>query len=209
MPNAAEQTRELLKKLLETKFAGNASEAARFLGLDPSSGLLRKWVSGERTPTLTNAAAIYEKLGITLNIPDERTYEYEFIPKHSAKAGAGGSLETSDETEGLYAFRRDWLGRMNIHADKAVLLPVVGDSMEPLLHEGDTLLVDKNATEIMDGHVYVVTLGEELKVKRIYRGLNGIILRSENTRYPDVHVSPPDFETFIIWGRVRWVGKEL
>lgn len=209
MPNAADQTRALLKALVEDKFKKNFSEASRFLGLDPSSGLLRKWVSGERSPTLANAAAIFERLGITLNIPDGPACEYDYIPKHTAKAGAGASLETSAETEGYYAFRKDWLSLNGIYADKAVLLEVVGDSMEPLLKEGDTLLVDKNDTEVMDGRIYVVTLGDELRVKRIQKGLNGLILCSENPRYADINVDWSDLEAFIVHGRVRWFGRML
>lgn len=202
------QAMDILKQYVERVHNNKNNEASRALGLkDPS--ILSQWLNGVRSPRLNAIAPVLDIIGARLLPPNERLLEYEFIPKHSAKAGAGGSLETSDETEGLYAFRKDWLWMKNIHADKAVLLPVVGDSMEPLLKEGDTLLVDKNATELMDGHVYVVTLGEELKVKRIYRGLNGIILRSDNQRYPDVNVEGPDLETLQIWGRVRWVGKEL
>lgn len=197
---------QILKRIFEQK--GSETEAAKTLGV--GNVTLHNWLNprsaNPKTRTLFSAL---DRVGVRLVEPDENLIEYDLIPKARAKAGAGGSLEVSAETEGLYAFRKDWLGMKNIHAAKAVLFDVVGDSMEPLLKEGDTLLIDKNATEIMDGHVYVVTLGEELKVKRIYRGLNGIILRSDNQRYPDVNVEGPDLETLQIWGRVRWVGKEL
>ena len=209
MKNVAEQTREMLARIVAEKFNGNMSQASRFLGVDTQSGLLRKWITGERSPTLLTISAVYERLGITLHIPDEDMAEYDLVPKHAAKAGAGASLETSDATEGLYAFRKDWMLSQGIHAKNAVLLDVVGDSMEPLLHDGDSLLIDKQDTEIRDGKIYVVTLGEELRVKRIYRSLDGIILRSENQRYPDVPVSGPDLETVRIHGRVKWCGKIL
>ncbi len=139
----------------------------------------------------------------------DQVVDYDLVPKHAARAGAGASLETSDEMEGLYAFRKDWMASQGIHVKNAVLLDVVGDSMEPLLHEGDSLLIDKQDTEIRDGKIYVVTLGDELRVKRVYKGINGLILRSENPRYPDVQVTGPDLETFVVHGRVKWCGKIL
>lgn len=205
MKNLSEHIAEIIN--IGIKRYGSAKKLAQ--AADTTSANVSRWLSGERSPRVSEFAPLMVAAGVNIQFMDEELLTYDLIPKARAKAGAGGSLEVSAETEGLYAFRKDWLGMKNIHAAKAVLFDVVGDSMEPLLKEGDTLLIDKNATEIMDGHVYVVTLGEELKVKRIYRGLNGIILRSDNQRYPDVNVEGPDLETLQIWGRVRWVGKEL
>jgi phage repressor protein C with HTH and peptisase S24 domain len=88
-------------------------------------------------------------------------------------------------------------------------MDVRGDSMEPLLKDGDTLLVDQSDTEIMDGRIYVVTLGDELRVKRIQKGFKGYVLRSENTRYADITIEGDDLDAFKVHGRVRWVGKML
>ena len=151
----------------------------------------------------------YVGADIVFDGENDQAANYDLVPKHAAKAGAGASLETSDAVEGLYAFRKDWMAAHGVFVKNAVLLDVVGDSMEPLLHEGDNLLVDKGDTEIKDGKIYVVTLGDELRVKRVYKGMNGLILRSENPRYPDVPVTGPDLETFRVHGRVRWCGKLL
>jgi phage repressor protein C with HTH and peptisase S24 domain len=150
-----------------------------------------------------------DKIGAKLVMPDEKLAEYVLIPKVAAKAGAGGSLETGDGTESLYSFRKDWLNKLNIHAAQAVLLEVVGDSMEPLMREGDTIMVDKGDTEIVDGKIYVLTLGDELKVKIVQKGVSGYFLCSENPRYKPIPVTGPDLDQFKVHGRVRWVGKEL
>lgn len=184
------------------------SDAARGLGVGPVTlyGWTHPRSANSKNKTLF---AALDRIGAKLIAPDEHLNEYDFIPRHAAKAGAGASLETSDEVEGYYAFRKDWMGQNNLHAKNAVMLPVTGDSMEPLLFDGDMLLVDKNEKEITDGKIYVVTLGEELRVKRIFHGLDGIILRSENPRYPDINVTGPDLDTFIIHGRVRWFGRVI
>jgi len=207
--NVTEQTKTMLKSLVDERFQGNMRQASQFLGLDPSSGILRKWITGERSPSLATISHVYEKLGITLNIPEKTLIDFEFVQKHDAKAGAGASLETTDNVVGFYAFRRDWLTSQRIFAAHAVLLDVIGDSMEPLFKEGDTLLIDKQDKTIRDGKIYIVTLGEELRVKRVFHGINGLILRSENKIYPDVSVTGPDLETFVVHGRVRWCGKVI
>ena len=125
------------------------------------------------------------------------------------KAGAGASLETSGETSGLYAFRNDFISRIGINAHNAVMMDVIGDSMEPLIQDGDTILIDQHDKDVIEGKIYVVTLGEELRVKRIYKGINGLILRSENTRYPDISVTTAEMESLVIHGRVRWFGRVI
>lgn len=153
---------------------------------------------------------VLDYLGIEAADPGIDTEIYAMIPKVEAKAGAGSSLETGERVEAYFAFRRDWLSRRGIPADKAVLIDVKGDSMEPLLRAGDTLLVDTSDTEIMDEKIYVITLQDELKVKRILKEARGIYIHSENRKYDDDCITMEDVHTLLrVHGRVRWVGKEL
>ena len=169
---------------------------------------MSRWLSGT-SPRAADLEPVMDYLGVQLVMPDKKLTAYDLIPKVAAKPGAGASLETDGSVEGLYAFRRDFLGGAHISVTQAVLMDVVGDSMEPLFSEGDTLLVDRSDTDVMDGRIYVVTLGDELRVKRIHKGLSGVILRSENSKYPDIQVSASDLEAFVVHGRVRWVGKAI
>ncbi len=207
--NILQQTQEILRGLVENQFGGNFSAASVYFGLDPKTGILRKWIRGERAPSLTALSPVFEKLGISLREPHQQITHYDFVPKIAARAGAGASLETSDEVEGFYAFRKDFMGMQHISSAHSVMLDVSGDSMGPLFRDGDTILVDKSDTEIRDGRIYLVTLGDELRVKHVQKTLHGLLLRSENPRYADVPVEGPDLETFIVHGRVRWCGKVL
>lgn len=186
---------------------GSASKVSRATGI--SCANLSRWQKGDRSPRVSEFSPLLEALGITLHIPGEELFEFALVPKVAAKAGAGASLETSGDTVGLYAFRRDFLGASHINENHAILIDVIGDSMEPLFKEGDTLLVDRSQREIWDGKIYLVTLGDELRVKRVHKSVAGLILRSANSFYPDVTVAPEDMDTFIVHGRVRWCGKML
>ena len=198
----------VLKAEIEKTYGGNSGKAAEAWGI--SAGLLSQWLSGKRKPSLESLSPIFTALGVHLEgFEDNALDEFTLIPKVEAMAGAGSSLETSGETVGFYAFRRDFIGQQNINHDKSVLMTVIGDSMQPLLMDGDTILVDQADTEIKEGKIFVCTLGEELRVKRIFKSINGIILRSDNATYPDIFVAGHDFDNFRIHGRVRWFGRVI
>ena len=204
-----------MKKLLSDKIVealelgkrqfGSAAGLARAAGASEVN--VGRWLNKKTKPKVSEVEGILDLVGARLVLPDEKIVDYDLVPKVIAKAGAGASLETDGDLEGLYAFRKDFMGIEHISAAHSVLMDVVGDSMEPLFSEGDTLLVDKSDVEVMDGKIYVVTLGDELRVKRVHKSLSGLILRSENPKYPDIPVTGPDLENFVVHGRVRWCGK--
>ena len=198
-----EQLLDVINAAIQQK--GSLSELARSIGTNKAK--ISKWVNKEASPNSADVAPVVEMMGARLVLPDEKLVAYDFVPKVTAKAGVGASLETDGDLEGLYAFRKDFMGIEHISAAHSVLMDVVGDSMESLFSEGDTLLVDKSDVEVMDGKIYVVTLGDELRVKRVHKSLSGLILRSENPKYPDIPVTGPDLENFVVHGRVRWCGK--
>ncbi len=138
--------------------------------------------------------------------PGEEFDDYTMIPKVEAIAGAGASLETNDNVLGMYAFRKDFLRRENISGKNSVMMMVRGDSMEPLLRDGDTILVDQDANEPADGQLFVVRLDDELMVKRLQKTARGWNICSLNSGYAPIHVEGEQ-ENFQVYGRVRWFGR--
>ncbi len=134
--------------------------------------------------------------------------QYEMVPKVSAKAGAGSSLITEGDTEGFYAFRTQFLLRSGIHAKQSFMLDVMGDSMEPLIMNGDTILVDSKERSAADGKIYLVALDGDLMVKRVQRAAGGCLLVSQNKAYEPIPVSGEQTD-FVVHGRVRWFGRLL
>ena len=171
--------------------------------------VLSTFISGKAGVSAETLIRLLDYVGADVVFDDEASSaDYDFVEKVAAKAGAGSSLETSGETVGTYAFRKEFMARIGIHPRQCIMLDVIGDSMEPMLHEGDTILVDKSQTEIQDGKTYLVAYGEDLHVKHLFKSPNGIILHSENPRYPDVTVSNADIGSLcMVHGRVRWFGR--
>ncbi|WCT72039.1 S24 family peptidase [Sphingomonas naphthae] len=134
------------------------------------------------------------------------------VPRLAVGASAGAGREVSGEhVTGTIAFPRPMLREMAAAGpDHLSIIRVEGESMEPLLHDGDEILVDRGdrADRLRDG-IYVLRLEDRLMVKRIAIGpVHGrIAVVSDNDRYPswpDIAVSSID-----VIGRVVWVGRRL
>lgn len=67
-------------------------------------------------------------------------------------------------------------------------LRVIGDSMLPLVMEGDIVVLDKN-TDRANGKICAVTIDNESTLKRVRVDSNGVTLFPTNPIYPELHYS--------------------
>lgn len=135
--------------------------------------------------------------------------EFKKIPKVKARLCAGGgSFEVGSEVENHYSFRADWLSKKG-SADKMVLLDVVGNSMEPELKEGDTVLIDESQKSILAGAIYAVGIEDTVMIKRIEKHPNKLVLRSENKNHNPIYLQNEEINKVRIIGKVIWIGREL
>lgn len=129
------------------------------------------------------------------------------IPRLAIGASAGpGALPAGEAAFDTLRFSRRWLAEQGLEAGQLSAIRVEGDSMEPLLNDGDEILVDRRPRAFRDG-VHVVRLGETLMVKRVASaGAGRLALLSQNLAYPPVEVSAEEVE---IIGRVVWKGGRI
>jgi len=116
-----------------------------------------------------------------------------------------GVVETTLVEEGdPVPFKLSYFQKKNINPKTCKRFTAEGDSMSPTIWDKDSVLVDMSQNTIIDGKVYALRYGDVLKVKRLYKQLNGgIIIRSDNPDIPDEQVSVDDCNTLIeIHGRV-------
>jgi Peptidase S24-like len=131
------------------------------------------------------------------------------IPRFDVGASAGpGTLAEDEQQQGSIGFDARWLRSIGRDPARLSMLKVTGDSMEPLLLDGDDILVDQNDTApIRSGALYVFRYLGELKVKRLEPGGTSLVIRSENPRFHPVVVH--DLAEVSIVGRVVWSGRKL
>ncbi|MBW1888226.1 MAG: helix-turn-helix domain-containing protein [Deltaproteobacteria bacterium] len=147
---------------------------------------------------------IGEKL---VKIDDET--EFGKIPKVKARLSAGGgSFEVEDEIEGLYSFKKDWL-RSKGNSGKMVLMDIFGNSMEPELKDGDTVLVDQSQKDIMAGAIYAVGIDDTVMVKRLEKHPNKLVLLSDNKDYSPIYLQGDETDNVRIIGKVIWICREI
>lgn len=129
------------------------------------------------------------------------------IPRLAVEASAGpGAIGSVDEEIGALRFSSAWLRREGFDPGNLSAILVAGDSMEPLLRDGDEILVDRTARPLRDG-VHVVRVGDTLMVKRVQAGVPGrIVLESQNPAYRPIELAPGEVE---IVGRVVWKSGRL
>jgi len=126
----------------------------------------------------------------------------------TASAGPGQDIDRAALCHRM-AFREEWIRTViNAPIDQLALIKVDGDSMEPTLRPGDTVLIDvrQNRPADKDG-IYVIRNGNGLQVKRVQVELGSglITVRSDNPVYEaQPHVNP---ERLRVVGRVIWLGR--
>ena len=120
-------------------------------------------------------------------------------------SAAGMGAEVYDETPvGLLWFRNDWLLSHSIDPEQSHIISVRGESMEPTLPDGCSILVDRKRREPHEDRIYVMRTEEGLVVKRLGLDEEGRWeIRSDS---PDWRITPMSPGTEII-GEVRWLGR--
>ncbi|WP_188644498.1 S24 family peptidase [Tsuneonella deserti] len=138
--------------------------------------------------------------------PSSRS-EWIEVPRLPLGAAAGPGALTGDEAPfDSFRFSRRWLRDQGLANARLSAIRVQGDSMEPVLHDGDEILVDRAQRALRDG-IHVVRIGDALLVKRLATaGPGRATLLSQNYAYPPIEVALEEVE---IVGRVVWKSGRL
>lgn len=133
-----------------------------------------------------------------------------------ASMGLGRHQPDQDTVIDYIRLTRQWV-RSHLpaisSASSLAVLSAYGDSMSPTFTDGDILLVDRGVQDIKIDAVYVLSLNDELYVKRIQRRITdgAIIIKSDNPLYDPVVVDNGERERLAVLGRVVWAwnGRKL
>lgn len=179
-------------------------EFASRLGLHVNS--LANYERGDRIPNLDVLLAYRENLNVDLHwlltgkgrMFDSRTQNEVLTPISAGDKliqlpyldqdiASGEACASSESPQfGPLAVDRDLLKDAEAAPEGCCLLKVKGDSMVPTMPEGSLLIVDRRQTNIEQGCVYVLLVGNVLVIKRARWLADGKLqLFSENQeRYP-------------------------
>ncbi|MDV6642982.1 helix-turn-helix transcriptional regulator, partial [Pseudomonas aeruginosa] len=140
-----------------------------------SEATLRSYLSGETFPTLdrleqiakaAGTSAMWLAFGTPTSAEDSREKgddSYAYIPLYDARVSAGhGSWTEGARILAQLAFTRYSLRKQGLEIANMSAVRIGGDSMEPLLSDGDTVMIDHSCNEVRDEAVYVIRLDDHL-----------------------------------------------
>ena len=87
-------------------------------------------------------------------------------------------------------------------------MEVFGHSMEPVIKEGDTVLIDQSQTQILAGAIYAVGVEDTILVKRLEKHPDKLVLCSDNKDFPPIFLAVDECEKVRILGKIIWSCRE-
>ena len=122
-------------------------------------------------------------------------------------ASAGYGAENSDTRPTPMTLGRAFLEKvLGITCFKKLdIIKVTGDSMLPLIQDGEYIIVERE-TDARNGDTVIANINRELYIKRLYKEpfSEWVRLESENKEYPPIEINTPErLECLKIIGVVR------
>ena len=186
---------ERLSQLMEERNV-SISELARAVGVSRQS--VMRWLN-DTSPSYDKVSKLAEYFGVSLEYFYQDVINPEYIDtilekSKRARLGvpivgsirAGYPVESFDMPDGYVKIEHPNL--MNLFA-----LRVVGDSMMPLVMEGDIIICDKN-TQNINNKICAVTFDNESTLKRVRIDSTGVTLIPTNPMYNEIKLSPKKAE---------------
>lgn len=198
-----------MQRLAETTSLRSQAELASFLDLNRSSVSRAKQRDTVPESWIFRICQAFDLDSGWLRQGVHNAPGLHLVPKVQARLGAGGgSYAVDSEPEGQFAFRRDWL-RQKGNPEHMVLMEVIGDSMEPVIREGDTVLIDRSQQEVYSGGVYALGVEDTILVKRLEKHPYKLALLSANTAYVPIYLKGEEINSVRIIGRVVGMWRDF
>lgn len=136
------------------------------------------------------------------------------VPVYNLVFSAGHGCEPTpeweiDENSSEMWFSSELFQKLRVNPERCRVAIVHGDSMVPSLLDGARILFEENfdfsigANSIVDGKIYVISIDEELKIKRLAKTKRGIRVISDNQEmFPPEEYVGEECNRIRVYGRV-------
>ncbi len=175
-----------------SKLVGGKKNLANMVGMSESQ--IYRCINGSSTTTIeplvtmakaTKTSIVWLATGegnMMIDMEESKTinHDHEFTCiKNYNKQNDLLPIAPHENTTRKLAFRKQWLTLKGLSEKSLVLVCAKGDSMDPTINDGDTLMVDTSNTQLSDGSIYVILINDQLVVRRIQSTLEGFVLISD------------------------------
>lgn len=206
-------TAQVLDEVMHEKRITQA-DIARKVRVTPQA--VQQWCSGKSTPRGPKLALLSEYLGVPPDVILFGTTErsvvqsiqtedgYVSIPRFDVNGSCGGgAVGTHCQLIEMMKVSQEWLLNKcpTINFKHLEVITAVGDSMSPTIENLDFVFVDRSICRVIRDGIYVVSYSGEIFIKRIQRQISGgLLLISDNTKYPPMLIEPSDLDRVKIEG---------
>lgn len=132
--------------------------------------------------------------------------DHVFIPQLRARLATDeGTEQAADKAvrSAPVLFDAGFIRDLKLNPSQLVVMYARGNSMEPQIQDGDTLVVDLSQTDVVDGRVYALSYSGGERVKRLtHRPGGGLVIASDSEREPLLTLTLDEAEQVHIIGRV-------
>ena len=142
--------------------------------------------------------------------PDGDFSEVVSIPKISALLCAGGgSFDVEGSIIDHIPMPSPLAHRLG-NPSGFVFMDVSGDSMEPGIFNGDTVLIDQSVKSFNGNAVMAVGHAETIFIKRLQRLADGgLALLSDNPAYEPIRLAGDELASFRVIGKLVWLFRRI
>ena len=179
-------------------------------------------------PSIEKAEVIARAIGIDLQLGARpigpvatialNGEDFTRIPLHDASFSAGPGIENSGNgIVSQLVFGTDWLRKVGVKPEAAIMARVSGDSMAPCIQSGDLVMIDTSRREVpvvkptktpASLPIFAFIQDNEARVKRLARWSSEkiLVLYSDNKDVLPELVAESDAHVLNILGQVVWSG---
>ncbi|MBU8910716.1 MAG: helix-turn-helix domain-containing protein [Desulfobacterales bacterium] len=207
----------LMRRILDATGINSQSELAKELEINRSgitharnnNKIPDKWIVKLYRKFGFNPQWIETGIGsVFISTKSGNDVEFKYIPKVAARLSAGtGSFDSEDNVTDYLSFQTKWLAGKG-SAINMVAMEVFGQSMEPVIKEGDTVLIDQSQKNILAGAIYAVGVEDTILVKRLEKHPNKLVLVSDNKDYEPIYLKREETDKVRIIGKIIWSCRE-
>lgn len=183
---------------------GNLRQAAEFFGVS------QKWLQTGEGERLSHIRSYSPEDAVPEGVVAIPEYKLEF----SAGLGSEPTWELVHDSEDVW-YRESFFQKRHVLPSHCKRARVCGNSMEPQLEDGDTILFEEfpdsrpGCVHIADGAIYVMSIDGEYRVKYLSKIKNGLLVTSENPAYRPEEYVGDECDRLRIFGRVLEVSRSL
>jgi len=165
-------------------------------------GVNALWLeTGKGSPSQNTPQLKFEKVKIA--DPENQNLLPIRTVKLRLSAGISGFVldQQQDDGEPIF-FRRSWFEKRGFDPERLVAVKVKGESMDPTLRDGDTIVINTADAKPQDGEIFAVNYEGEAVVKRMVRDIGQWWLSSDNQDQRKYHRKVCQGDACIVIGKV-------